>query len=224
MKLYDTYLFDADGTLFDTVDLICRCFDYILEKYSGQSLPRAQIMAGIGSPLVTQIVTHLGPDLDYDIILEDYLQYQMQEMKGNVRLFPGVDATLAALQKTGRKLAVVTSRKRFSLEVLLQATDTSKYFDVLVTPEDTERHKPDPEPALKAMALLGAARDKTVFVGDAHFDISSGASAGVDTVFVNWSHFDPSTLPIPPTWIIESMQDLCSALPAHFAGKQYLPL
>jgi pyrophosphatase PpaX len=139
-------------------------------------------------------------------------------MKGNVRLFPGVDETLAALQENGRKLAIVTSRKRFSLEVLLQATDTSKYFDVLVTPEDTEKHKPDPEPALKAMMFLGANRDKTVFVGDAHFDISSGAGAGVDTVFVKWSQFDPSTLPIPPTWTIESMQDLCTAFPTRFAG------
>jgi len=219
MKLYDTYLFDADGTLFDTVDLICRCFDYILEKYGGQSLPREQILAGIGSPLATQIVDHLGPGLDYNMILGDYLQYQLQVLEGNVRLFPEVATTLAALQESGRKLALVTSRKRVSLEVLLQATDTSKYFEVLVTPEDTGRHKPDPEPALKAMALLDADRDKTVFVGDAHFDICSGAGAGIDTVFVKWSHFDPSALPVSPTWTIESMRDLCAALPGRFAGK-----
>ncbi len=213
MKLYDTYLFDADGTLFDTVDLICHCFDYILEKYGGKSLPREQIMAGIGSPLAPQIVSHLGPGFDYDLILDDYLQYQLRAMDGNVKLFPEVAAVLSALQDSGRKLALVTSRKRVSLEVLLQTTDTAKYFDVLVTPEDTGRHKPDPEPALKAMALLEADRDKTVFVGDAHFDICSGAGAGIDTVFVKWSHFDPSALPVPPTWTIESMQELYLALP-----------
>jgi pyrophosphatase PpaX len=218
MKLYDTYLFDADGTLFDTMDLICQCFDYVLEKYGGQSLPRERIMAGIGSPLVTQIVNHLGPGLDYDMILNDYLQYQLQVMEGNVKLFPEVATVLATLQENGRRLAVVTSRKRLSLEVLLQTTDTSKYFDVLVTPEDTGRHKPDPEPALKAMALLKADKDKTVFVGDAHFDICSGAGAGIDTVFVKWSHFDPSALPVSPTWTIRSMQELCEALPGHFAG------
>ncbi len=221
MKLYDTYLFDADGTLFDTVDLICQCFDYVLEKYGGQSLPRERIMAGIGSPLVTQIVNHLGPGLDYDMILGDYLQYQLQAMEGNVKLFPGVAAVLAALQGSGRRLAVVTSRKRLSLEALLQATATSRYFNVLVTPEDTGRHKPDPEPVLKAMALLGADRDTTVFVGDAHFDICSGAGAGIDTVFVRWSHFDSSVLPVAPTWTIGSMRELCAALPGRFAGQQY---
>ena len=215
MKLYDTYLFDADGTLFDTVDLICQCFDYILEKYGGLSLPRERIMAGIGSPLVTQIVNHLGPGWDYGMILDDYLQYQLKTMEGNVTLFPEVATVLSTLQDSGRKLGIVTSRKRYSLEVILRTTDTLKYFDVLVTPEDTGRHKPDPEPALKAMALLGAERDKTVFVGDAHFDISSGAGAGIDTVFVKWSRFDPSTLPISPTWTIKSMRDLCVALPGQ---------
>ena len=212
MKLYDTYLFDADGTLFDTVDLICRCFDYVLEKYGGKTLPREQIKAGIGSPLITQIANHLGSGLDYDMILDDYLQYQLQAMEGNVRLFPEVVTALSSLRENGRKLALVTSRKRISLEVMLQATDTLKYFDALVTPEDTDRHKPDPEPALKAMALLDADRDRTVFVGDAHFDICSGAGAGIDTAFVKWSHFDPSSLPVSPTWIIDSMRDLCAPL------------
>ncbi len=131
MKLYDTYLFDADGTLFDTVDLICRCFDYILEKYNGRSLPRDRIMVGIGSPLLTQIVNHLGPGYDYDTILDDYLQYQLEAMEGNVRLFPEVAETLAALHDNGRKLAVVTSRRLLSLRSCFRPPHT-KYFDVPV--------------------------------------------------------------------------------------------
>jgi pyrophosphatase PpaX len=91
---------------------------------------------------------------------------------------------------------------------MLQVTDTAKYFDVLVTPEDTGRHKPHAEPVLKAMALLGAEKTRTVFTGDALFDICSGADAGIDTVFVTWSHSSLAALPIPPTWIIDSMREL----------------
>lgn len=83
---------------------------------------------------------------------------------------------------------------------------------MLVTPEDTEKHKPDAEPALKAMALLGADPTTTVFTGDAHYDICSGASAGVDTVFVNWSHIERSSLPIQPTWAIDSLRELTIGL------------
>jgi pyrophosphatase PpaX len=214
MKNYDHYLFDADGTLFDTTDLICKCFRYIAEKHTGKSPDRTTIINGIGLPLRNQLITHLGPGLDYDHILDDYLEYQLSVMKDSIQPFPNVHETLATLKEAGKKLAVVTSRRRFSLEVILQATDTAKYFDVLVTPEDTTRHKPHAEPALMAISRLGADKAGTVFTGDALYDICSGASAGIDTVFVNWSHVDPSSLPVPPTWTIDSMQELTVGLSA----------
>ena len=212
MKAYDTYLFDVDGTLVDTVDLICRCFQYIAEKYANKTLPREQIVAGIGSPLHQQVVKQLGPGLDYDRILDDYLHYQLDIMGKSVSLFPGVAATLEALKTAGKRLAVVTSRRRHSLEVILSSTGIADFFDYLVTPEDTDRHKPDPEPALKAMSLLGAAPKSTVFIGDAHYDICSGAGAGIDTVFVTWSQAAVESLPIRPTWTIDALPQLCEPL------------
>jgi pyrophosphatase PpaX len=212
MKMYDSYLFDADGTLFDTVDLICDCFHYIAEKYGDKALDRHTIIEGIGSPLKGQILTHLGTDLDLDLILADYLQYQLTIMEDKITPFPHVAETLETLKSAGKKLAVVTSRRRFSLEKILESTDTARYFDVLVTPEDTIRHKPDAEPALKAISLLGADTTSTVFTGDAMYDICSGASAGIDTVFVNWSHAAPSSLPVPPTWTIDSLRELTVGL------------
>lgn len=208
MKVYDSYLFDADGTLFDTVDLICTCFDYITEKYAGITVDRATIINGIGAPLRSQLTAHLGPELDHDLVLADYLKYQLSIMEDKITPFPHVAETLATLKGAGKKLALVTSRRRISLEKILESTNTAKYFDVLITPEDTVKHKPDAEPALKAMAMLGASSSSTVFTGDAHYDICSGASAGVDTVFVNWSHIERASLPVQPTWVIDSLQEL----------------
>lgn len=208
MKSYDFYLFDADGTLFDTVDLICTCFTYIAQKYTGESPPRDTIIAGIGAPLKDQVIQHLGSHLNLDEVLKDYLNFQLSIMKDSVTLFPGVSETLETLKTAGKKLAIVTSRRRYSLEVILSSTNTAHFFDLLVTPEDTARHKPDPEPALKAMSLLGAERASTVFTGDALFDICSGADAGIDTVFVNWSRSTVESLPVSPTWTIDRMQDL----------------
>lgn len=212
MKTYDSYLFDADGTLFDTVDLICRCFQYVAGKYAGKTMDRRTIVNGIGLPLKGQLLTHLGPGFDQERILDDYLRYQLGIMQDSIRAFPHVAETLEALKGAGKKLAVVTSRRRFSLEKILQFTDTAGYFDVLVTPEDTIRHKPDAEPALKAISLLGAEKTGTVFIGDAHYDICSGASAGIDTVFVNWSHAGIASLPVSPTWVIDSMRELTAGL------------
>jgi pyrophosphatase PpaX len=212
MKPYDSYLFDADGTLFDTVDLICSCFQYVAEKYAGKTMDRETIINGIGLPLKSQLITHLGVELDHDRILDDYLQYQLRIMEDCIHPFPHVIETLALLKSAGKKLAIVTSRRRFSMEKILESTDTAKYFDVLVTPEDTSRHKPGAEPALKAMSLLGADKTSTVFTGDALYDICSGASAGIDTIFVNWSHAELSSLPVPPTWAVDSLLELTLCL------------
>lgn len=208
MKSYDTYLFDADGTLLDTTDLICDCFQFVAKKYTGMTVPREVILAGIGSPLRQQLTTHLGGNLDVDAMLEDYLQFQLKAIDSGLSLFPGVQETLEALKERGKKLGIVTSRRRYSLEIFLQYTSIHDYFEVLITPEDTNRHKPEPEPAIEAMKRFGASPSSTVFIGDAHYDICCGNSAGIDTIFVNWSHTDPSRLPIAPTWTIDTMSEL----------------
>ena len=86
MKLYDSYLFDADGTLFDTVELICTCFQYVAEKYAGKSMDRRTIINGIGLPLKNQLITHLGPEFNQEQILDDYLQYQLSIMEGSISM------------------------------------------------------------------------------------------------------------------------------------------
>lgn len=215
MKTYDTYLFDADGTLFDTVNMICTCFQYIAGKYAGTALAREKIIMGIGLPLAEQIVHHLGDCADPLVIADDYRDYQMTILEQSVNLFPEVPETLQALKDAGKQLGIVTSRKRPSLERMLAATGTAGYFDVLVTPEDTGRHKPHAEPVLKAMDLLKAEKASTVFTGDALYDICSGAEAGVDTVFVTWSHSPLASLPTPPTWTIDSLTELSPAFAGH---------
>ncbi len=158
------------------------------------------------------LISHLGADLDYNRILDEYLRYQLTIMEDSVKPFPHVLSTLKMLKESGKKLAVVTSRRRYSLDIILESTNTAQYFDILVTPEDTVKHKPDAEPALKAIELLDADKHHCVFTGDALFDICSGSSAGIDTVFVNWSHVALSSLPVPPTWAIDSMQELTAPL------------
>lgn len=207
MKDYHYYLFDADGTLFDTADLICDCFQYVAHKHGCPPLSRDTILAGYGLPLKGQLAKQLG-NVDLDTVLADYMEYQLAILKERVFPFPEVSATLAGLHQRGKKLAIVTSRRRHSMEIILESTGTGQYFDAVVTPEDTTLHKPDAEPALHAISLLGADKADTTFIGDARFDIMSGTSAGIDTVFVNWSHADKTSLPVPPTWTIDSLGEL----------------
>lgn len=211
MKKYDTYLFDADGTLFETTELIYQCFVYSLGKYAKREIPRQKIIATIGLTLRKQFEHHMGPltDEQFDSMQADHMNYQMGIYRDYLAPCPGVPDAIKQLHTAGKALAIVTSRKLASLSCFLRETGIYDYFNVIVTPDETEQHKPHPEPAHKALELLGADPDTTLFIGDAPFDIECGHSANIDTALVSWSHNKAEDMAIKPTYVINSMLDLC---------------
>jgi pyrophosphatase PpaX len=215
MKDYNVYLFDADGTLFDTAELIYRCFVYSCGKYGNREIGRDEVFGSIGLTLQDQFRRYLAPQPARVMqqIVADHMEYQLSIYRDHLKAFPGVAETLRRLRACRKKLAVVTSRKIQSLSLYLTETGMRDCFDLLITPDETCRHKPDPEPVLKAMELLGGAPGETVFIGDSVFDMECGRNAGVDTVFVTWSLTPVGELPHRPTWCIASMDELLAAPP-----------
>ena len=211
MKSYAAYLFDADGTIIDTREMICRSFVRMGEVMEAKMPPRDFIEATIGLPVTVQIPLILGEGRGeeyYAMARRAYGEHMMANYRQLLDTFPGVREGLAKLAANGKKLAVVTSRRRQSLDIFLDALDLNRYFTLKVTPEDTARGKPDPEPALLAMRLLGSRPEETVFVGDAEFDIRCGRAAGIDTVLVAWGGMDPSAWPIRPDFTARHFSDL----------------
>lgn len=211
MKEYDAYLFDADGTLMDTRELIFRSFLHMGEAMGADMPPHELIHGTVGLPLVKQMRIILGEGKDeeyYARARDEYNNFMMAHLDDYLRSFPGAVETIGALHGMGKKLAVVTSRRLHSAQLFLERLGLKRFFSVFVTPESTEKHKPEPEPALLAMAKLGAKPGETVFVGDAVFDIKCGNSAGTDTAFVVWGGMDPSEWEVRPDWIIERFEQL----------------
>lgn len=211
MKDYDYYLFDADGTLFDTTEMIYQCFDYSLRYFKKPMVSREMIFSNIGLPLKNQIEIYVG-NVDDDFLQaykKVHMEYQLSIYKDYIRLFSGVARTLAQLKNRGKKCAVVSSRFRKSLDTFLSEMEIGSYFDVVMSPEGTRLHKPHAEPALKTLELLEC-RDasEAIFIGDASFDIECGAGAGTDTAFVNWSRCSVDSLSVKPTYVIKQMGDL----------------
>ncbi len=212
---YDTYLFDADGTLIDTVDLVTECFLKTAEVFkdlltAGTSVEASGVKSLMGLPLRYQMELFFGKmsDEQYEQVHGFYSRHQYSIYRDYLSAFPGVREGLAGLKSTGKKLGIVTSRRMESLRCYTKAVGIDGYFDEFITPEATSKHKPDPEPVLEAVRRLNTGIKKTVFVGDALFDIQSGRRAGVDTVFVNWSHNRVSDLETQPDYCIDSMGDL----------------
>lgn len=211
MKDYNFYLFDADGTLFDTTELIYQCFVHSCRKFGNRRITREEVFSCIGLTLRKQFENYLGwmPQERFDEIQTEHMNYQLSIYKKYLKAFPDVVESLVKLKSKKKKLAVVTSRKIKSLTLYLKETGMFDYFDVLVTPNDTQNHKPDPEPVIKAICLLEAEKSKTLFVGDSVFDMECGKNAGVDTAFVNWSHINTGLLKVKPTYYINNMKELC---------------
>jgi pyrophosphatase PpaX len=210
MKDYKLYLFDVDGTLLDTTELIYQCYKYSLEE-AGQPVPsREYIVSRIGLPLKTQLREFFGKlgEEQLEVIRQKHLAYQLSIYRDYLRVFPHVAPVLKQLKERGKKLAVVTSRTHDSLDLYLKEKDLFYYFDTLLTPAETVKHKPEPEPALKAMHLLQASAQETLFIGDSRWDMECGHNAGTDTAFVGWSELDAATMPVKPTYIIHDMIEL----------------
>ncbi|GAK60063.1 HAD-superfamily hydrolase, subfamily IA [Candidatus Vecturithrix granuli] len=211
MKCYTYYLFDADGTLLDSTELIYQSFAYACQKFANFPLTRAQVHAHVGLPVRTLIQSYLGPlsDEEYAEIYQAQLEFQLTTYQHYLSLFPGVLPTLHALKSQGKHLAIVSARKQDTLLVYLRETGIFEYFDAIVSPELTNgTNKPDPAPAFKALELMKGSPEQSLFVGDVSSDIECGHRAGMDTAFVAWSHYTPEELSPQPTLILKEMQDL----------------
>lgn len=210
MKEYDAYLFDADGTIMDSWELIYQSFMHMGEVMRADMPDRDVVEGTIGMTLRKSLDVILGeghPEEYYSRAIAVYVDYMMESYPKFLKTFPGTAETLAELHRRGKKLAVVTSRKRNSLEIFLEFLGLASYFSVLVTPESTERHKPDPQPALLALEQLGVAPERSLFVGDTILDVGCGRSAGMGTALVGWGG-DPSGWDVQPEYIVERPGDL----------------
>jgi pyrophosphatase PpaX len=209
MKKYKALLFDCDGTLIDTEDLVFRSFEATLRQLFSKNIDRKTVQNNFGLPLKTQFEKFTGVDDDAVIqtAIEKYSDYQKGIIQGALNPFPGVREGLEQLY--GKvPLAVVTSRRRISLLPMLAGCGLEHFFNFTVCPEDTGRHKPDPEPAFFALEKLDLRADEVLFIGDSVFDSLCAHGAGMDFALVAWTGIDAGDLDRKPELKIKQVGDL----------------
>lgn len=210
MKEFETYLFDLDGTLIDTRQMIITCFRDTFEKFGGPvSVSDEEINRLIGIPYRKQIDHFFGTVDDglYGKIRREHMKHQLEIFRDKLRLCPGVAETVPELARRGKKLGIVTSRTLESGGPFLEWFGLRPLFPVVVTPDHTAKHKPQPEPVLEAMRLLNSHPEETLFIGDAVFDMQAGRAAGTAVCFTAWSPADPGNP--PPDYTVS---DMCQIL------------
>ena len=215
----EAILFDLDGTLIDTIELILRSARHAFDGWHRGAPSDAQWIQGIGTPLVDQLRLFTGDDVELGQLLTRYRDYQRQHHDRLTRCYPDVPGVVARLAAEGYRLAIVTSKASAIAHQSLDFVGLDGYFETIIGYDDTTRHKPEPDPVLAALSRLGVEPRDAVFVGDSPHDIKAGAAAGVVTVAALWGAFDRETLDATrPDHLIECMADLPGLLERAFGA------
>lgn len=188
MPRFGTVLFDLDGTVVDTRELIRQSHRHAVTTVLGRDMPDDELLANVGRPLVEQMGAFDAERADE--LLQAQREWNHAHTAELIAPYPGVDHLLSRLKAAGCRTGVVTSKAGPTVQLAFDALpEVARHIDVLVAVEDTAVHKPAPDPVLKGLELLGVAPHDACYVGDAPFDIASGRDAGVTTVGVTWGFF-----------------------------------
>lgn len=203
----DTVLFDLDGTLIDTNELIIRSFQHALRELLPE-LQRVDIIPQMGRKLADQLRYFSGWE-DVEPLLQAYREYNVQHHNELARIFPHVADVLQTLRKAGIRVGVVTTKMRASTERSLRFFGVERYIETIVSVEEVEHAKPHPEPVLLALERLNGLPERAVMVGDSPVDLLAAQAAGVRAIGVAWSLKGPEELrKYPPVTVIETMAEL----------------
>ena len=188
MPRFGTVLFDLDGTVVDTRELIRLSHRHAVTSVLGRDMPDDELLANVGRPLIEQMAA-FDADRAQDL-LEAQRAWNHAHTAELIRPYPGVAEMLAGLKAAGCQTGVVTSKSGPTVQMAFDALpEVAEHIDVLVAVEDTPVYKPGPDPVLLALARLGVDAADACYVGDAPFDIAAGRAAGVTTVGVTWGFF-----------------------------------
>lgn len=200
-------LFDLDGTLIDTNDLIIDSFKYTLKKHLNLEVDKDEIVMHFGEPLLDTLA---GYDKENaHILMQTYRTYNETIHDELTKEITGAKETLQELKALGVKVGVVTSKRRNIAEQGLKLFNLFDIMDVFITPEDTAKHKPDGEPVMKACENLSISPKEAVMVGDSHYDILCGKNAGAKSCLVKYTALPIDKIMLyEPDYIIEEIKDI----------------
>ncbi len=179
-------IFDIDGTLTSTNQLIFDTFNHVAKKYLDKTFTDKEIIGMFGPP-EDVILKNLFSD-NLEEATEDYYDYY----KANhsiAKIYFGIKDLIKELKNKSVLLSVFTGKGRRSSMITLKEIGVAKYFDMIVTGDDVDEHKPSPEGILKFVDKFNLPKDKVLMIGDAVSDVKAARKAGVDYASVLWDSY-----------------------------------
>ena len=215
--MIDTIIFDFDGTVMDTNNVIIQSWQHTYKTLTGHEGNIDYILSTFGEPLEDSM-KNAFPDVPLDVSVQTYRSWHRDNFDSMIELFPGVREMLEKCKVLGYKTGIATSRVEKTLYQGLNKFDILKYFDEIVTVEEVSEHKPAPDCMLKVLAKLDSRSENSIMLGDSRLDILCAHNAGAKAILVGWSASlagkTKEDFPIgeAPDYIIQTADELFSIL------------
>jgi pyrophosphatase PpaX len=210
-------LYDFDGTLADSTELIMRCYRHTMTVHLGTAPPDEEWLRGFGTPLEAALGRFARSDAELADMLESYRSFQKEIHDELLRPFPGAVEAVTRLERMGVALAIVTSKHRRATLRGMELCRLTSHFPHIVTPEDVTHAKPHPEPVLTALQRLGVAAGEALFVGDSPHDLVAGRAAGTRTAGALWGPFPRAFLEAEsPDYLFAVQEEVVSVVEGSY--------
>ena len=206
-------LFDLDGTLIDSGPIILASMQHAVRTVLHREIPPEELGMTIGGQGIVAQMQAIDRDRA-DELLAVYKEHN-DGLHETLEAFDGLVALLPGLKAEGRRLGIVTAKRHRTVGLALDRFPAlADAFDVVVGFEDTERHKPEPDPVLLAVERLAGTPREAVYIGDSPFDIGAAKAAGVFAVAVGWGgiHPDERLLAEEPDSFVRTPEELLGVL------------
>ena len=207
---FPVVLFDLDGTVVDSGGIILASMRHATRTVLAREIPDAELMAAVGGPGLEAQMRELGPD-HVDELVRVYREHN-EPLHDELECCAGMDAVVAELHAEGRKLGVVSAKRRSTVELAFAQVQLGHFFDVVVGGDEAPGQKPAPDGLLLALERLGATPAEAAYVGDSPFDMQAAKAAGVYAVGVTWGRIHDRGALGDADVIVDSPEELLAVL------------
>ena len=209
---FETVLFDLDGTVVDSGAIILASMRHATREVLGREYSDEELLQTVGGPGLEAQMRALAPD-QVELLVDVYRAHN-EPLHDELQACAGMEDVLVRLRDEGRRLGVVTAKRRATVELAFARVPLGHLFETIVGGDETERHKPDPEPLLLAAARMRAEPAQTAYVGDSPFDVRAAKAAGMHAVAVTWGriHERERLEREEPDAIVDSAEELLGHL------------
>ena len=205
---FPVVLFDLDGTVVDSGAIILASMRHAMREVLGSEHSDHELMEAVGGPGLEAQMAAFAPDR-IDELVSVYRAHN-EPLHDELVACTGMEEVLVRLHAEGRRLGIVTAKRRSTVELAFANVPLAHLFETVVGGDETARHKPDPEPLLLAAERMAADPAQTAYVGDSPFDVGAAKAAGMFAVAVTWGgiHDRARLEPAEPDAIVDSAEEL----------------